>query len=104
MYAYHSQSADLGYKAITITIILVLVHILHMQDFSPTTVNTVQLCVHVGVRLIVLCLLRSTGADLLCIAQMREVLDQTWNYRARWKFIGIELGIDMGTLDAIGKK
>ena len=26
-----------------------------------------------------------------------------WNYRARWKFIGVELGIDMGTLDAIEK-
>ena len=24
-----------------------------------------------------------------------------WNYRARWKFIGVELSIDMGTLDAI---
>ena len=25
----------------------------------------------------------------------------TWNYRARWRFIGIELGINEGTLDAI---
>ena len=26
-----------------------------------------------------------------------------WNYRARWKFIGVQLGIDMGTLDTIEK-
>ena len=26
-----------------------------------------------------------------------------WNHRARWKFVGVELGIDMGTLDAIEK-
>ena len=31
------------------------------------------------------------------------MLDLTWNYRARWRFIGIELGIDEGTLDAIDK-
>ena len=31
------------------------------------------------------------------------MLDEMWNYRARWKFIGVELGIDMGTLDAIEK-
>ena len=31
------------------------------------------------------------------------MLDLTWNYRARWRFIGIELGIDEGTLDAISK-
>ena len=31
------------------------------------------------------------------------MLDLTWNYRARWRFIGIELGIDEGTLDAINK-
>ena len=42
-------------------------------------------------------------ADHLCTANMREVLDLTWSYRARWKFIGIELGVDMGTLDAIEK-
>ena len=34
---------------------------------------------------------------------LKEILDMTWNYRARWKFIGIELGIDEGTLDAIDK-
>ena len=34
---------------------------------------------------------------------MREVLDWTWDYRASWKIIGIELGIGTGTLDAIGK-
>ena len=26
-----------------------------------------------------------------------------WDYRARWKFIGIQLRIDTGTLDAIEK-
>ena len=29
------------------------------------------------------------------------MLDLTWDYRAKWKFIGIELDIDGGTLDAI---
>ena len=40
---------------------------------------------------------------LLTIENLKEILDQTWNYRARWRFIGIELGIDEGTLDAIEK-
>ena len=31
----------------------------------------------------------------------REILDLTWPHRASWKLIGIELGIDTGTLDAI---
>ena len=39
--------------------------------------------------------------ELLKIDNMREVLDSFWNFRARWKMIGIELGIDMGTLDSI---
>ena len=34
---------------------------------------------------------------------MREMLNLAWDYRARWKFLGIELGFDMGTLDAISK-
>ena len=34
---------------------------------------------------------------------MREVLDKTWDYRASWKIVGIELGMDPSTLDAIGK-
>ena len=29
------------------------------------------------------------------------MIDQTWEYRVRWKFIGIELGVDEHTLDAI---
>ena len=33
----------------------------------------------------------------------KEVLDEMWDYRARWKFIGIQLQIDDGTLDAIEK-
>ena len=40
-------------------------------------------------------------AAILTIKDIREVLDLTWNYRARWKFIGTELEIDVGTLDAI---
>ena len=40
---------------------------------------------------------------LLGTENLKEILDQTWNYRARWRFIGIELGIDEGTLDAIEK-
>ena len=31
---------------------------------------------------------------------MREVLDQTWPFRAGWMYIGIELGIDVSTLEA----
>ena len=34
---------------------------------------------------------------------MREVLDFFWDYRSKWKIIGIELGIDTGTLDCIDK-
>ena len=34
---------------------------------------------------------------------MREVLDWTWDYRASWKILGIELDMNTGTLDAIGK-
>ena len=32
---------------------------------------------------------------------VKEVLNLTWNYRSRWRFIGIELGIDVNTLDTI---
>ena len=39
--------------------------------------------------------------DLLNPSNIREVLDEMWKYRARWRFIGTELGIDTGTLDAI---
>ena len=40
-------------------------------------------------------------AGLLCITDSREIIDLVWDYRANWKFIGIELGIDAGTLAAI---
>ena len=33
----------------------------------------------------------------------REIIDLTWSHRAKWYLIGIELGIDTGTLDAIEK-
>ena len=32
---------------------------------------------------------------------VKEMLDVAWDSRARWRFIGIELGFDTGTLDAI---
>ena len=31
----------------------------------------------------------------------KEVLDMMWDYRARWKFIGIQLQIDNSKLDVI---
>lgn len=40
---------------------------------------------------------------LLTTNDTREILNLTWDYRASWKFIGIELGIDVGTLSAIDK-
>ena len=33
----------------------------------------------------------------------KEVLNLMWDYRSRWRFIGIELGIDVSTLDTIDK-
>jgi hypothetical protein len=44
-----------------------------------------------------------SDADVLNINNIKEVLDEMWDYRARWKFIGIQLHIDTGTLDAIEK-
>ena len=32
---------------------------------------------------------------------MNEVLKLAWDHRARWRFIGIELGMEQGDLDAI---
>lgn len=32
---------------------------------------------------------------------MRDIINLTWDYRQGWKFIGIELGIDEGTINAI---
>ena len=32
---------------------------------------------------------------------MNEALNIAWEHRSRWRFIGIELGIDLATLDAI---
>jgi hypothetical protein len=34
----------------------------------------------------------------------KEVIHLMWNCRSRWRFIGIELGIDVNKLDAIEKK
>ena len=38
---------------------------------------------------------------LLTPENMREVLDLTFPYRAKWRQIGIQLGIDIGKIDAI---
>ena len=38
---------------------------------------------------------------LLTPENMREVLDLTFPYRAKWRRIGIQLGIDIGKIDAI---
>ena len=32
---------------------------------------------------------------------IREVQDYFWDFRAAWKTIGLQLGIDVGTLDSI---
>ena len=40
-------------------------------------------------------------ADHLDIGNLREVLDLFSDYRAEWKTIGLKLGIDAGTLNAI---
>ena len=39
--------------------------------------------------------------DLLTSKDTKVVLDLMWNCRARWRFIGTVLQIDVGTLDAI---
>ena len=39
--------------------------------------------------------------DLLSPDNMRMVLDLTFSYRAKWRQIGIELGIDIGKIDDI---
>ena len=43
------------------------------------------------------------ATEHLGIHNMREVLDFFWDYRSKWKLIGIGLGIDSGTLDSINK-
>ena len=42
-------------------------------------------------------------AEFFSVENMREVLDLTWDYRDKWMFIGIALGIDMETLQAIDR-
>ena len=38
---------------------------------------------------------------LLSIENSKDVIHLAWGYRAKWRYIGMELGIDAGTLDAI---
>lgn len=42
-------------------------------------------------------------AVFLTTEDIKVVVDMTWEYRTRWRFIGIELGIDTGTLETIQK-
>ena len=42
-----------------------------------------------------------TATALLTPKNIREVLDLTFPHRAKWRLIGVQLGIDVGTLDAI---
>ena len=42
-----------------------------------------------------------TATALLTPKNIREVLDLTFPHRAKWRLIGVQLGIDAGTLDAI---
>ena len=42
-----------------------------------------------------------TTVALLTFENIREVLDLTFPYRANWRQIGIQLDIDVGTMDAI---
>ena len=39
----------------------------------------------------------------LTLDNMKEMLDLTWDYRSRWRLIGIQIGIDVSTLDALEK-
>ena len=41
--------------------------------------------------------------DILTVNDVSVIINENWSYRAKWRFIGLELGIDVGTLDAIGK-
>ena len=41
--------------------------------------------------------------ECLTTSDMREVIDTLWDYRAKWRLIGIQMGIKPGDLDAIGK-
>ena len=42
-----------------------------------------------------------TTTALLTPDNTKEILDLAWPYRARWRYIGIQLGYDGGTLEAI---
>lgn len=41
------------------------------------------------------------GTVYLGIEHSKSVLHLAWEHRAKWRYIGMELGIDAGTLDAI---
>ena len=42
-------------------------------------------------------------AEFFDIDDTREIIDLLWDYRAKWRFIGVELRIKSGDLDAIRK-
>ena len=41
--------------------------------------------------------------ECLTESDIREVIDTLWDHRAKWRLIGIQMGIKPGDLDAIGK-
>ena len=41
------------------------------------------------------------NSDLLSTSNIKEVLNEMWSYRDKWKFIGVQLGINIDTLDVI---
>ena len=40
---------------------------------------------------------------VLSHSDVHKVLTYVWDFRAKWKYIGLELSIELGTLDAIEK-
>ena len=66
------------------------------QEDGKQTIHTFIVCYDTD-------LLYINHVDILSRDNMREVLDTFWDCRAKWKLIGIELGMDIGTLDAIDK-
>lgn len=40
---------------------------------------------------------------VLSPSDVHKVLTYVWDFRAKWKYIGLELSVELGTLDAIEK-
>ena len=52
-------------------------------------------------RIVTICPCLHDTLALLNIDDSNEMITLAWDYRANWRFIGRNLGIDAGTLDAI---